>query len=78
VSATGHSDMMTTAIPVPIRAPGFNMGTGPAHGASELVTLTHTSPEERVSHFTARWLEARERLILNPDADLEDLIGPTS
>jgi hypothetical protein len=49
VSATGHSDMMTTGLPVPITAPAFNMGTGPAHGPSERVTMTHMAREAKVA-----------------------------
>ena len=75
VSATGHSDMMTTPLPMPIRVHGFNMGTGPAHGPSELVLLTHTAGEERVASWTAKWMAARERLDKDPDANLDDLIG---
>ena len=35
LSATGHSEMMTTGLPVPIYAPGFNLNIGPSHGPSE-------------------------------------------
>jgi hypothetical protein len=78
VSATGHADMMTTGLPVPIKAPGFNMSTGPAHGPSELVTLTHSVTEARIARSTAMWMQARERLERDPDADLDDLIGAKS
>jgi hypothetical protein len=78
VSATGHADMMTSGLPLPIQAPGFNLSTGPSHGPSETVTLAHTpgAGEARVAQSTSRWLEARERLLQNPDADVDDLIGP--
>lgn len=75
VSATGHSDMMTTGLPVPIRAPGFNMSTGPAHGPSELVTMGHTASENKVAAWTAKWMQARERLDKDVDAELDDLIS---
>jgi len=78
VSATGHADMMTTGLPVPIKAPGFNMSTGPSHGPSELVTLTHNITEARIAGSTSTWMQARERLWQDPDADLDDLIGPQS
>jgi hypothetical protein len=54
MSATGHADMMTTGLPVAIQTPGFNMGTGPAHGPSEKITLTHMTGEgeARVSEAT--------------------------
>lgn len=74
VSATGHSDMMTTPLPVQVRAPGFNLGTGPAHGPSELVTMSHTPGEDKVAAWTAKWMQARERLDQDPDANLDDLI----
>jgi hypothetical protein len=74
VSATGHADMMTTGLPVLIKVPGFNMSTGPAHGASELVTLTHNITESRIESATSKWMKARERLWDNPDAELDDLI----
>lgn len=79
MSATGHSDMMTTGLPVAIQAPGFNMGTGPAHGPSEAVVIMHTpgAGEHRVGDAMARWTEARERLLQDPDAALDDLIGPS-
>jgi hypothetical protein len=76
VSATGHSDIMTTGLPVPIRAPGFNMGTGPSHGSSELVTMMHTAGEAKVANWTAKWMQARERLDKDAEADLDDLISP--
>lgn len=74
VSATGHSEMMTTPLPVPVRVPGFNMNVGPAHGPSELVTMMHTAGEEKVASWTAKWMAARERLDKDPDANLDDLI----
>lgn len=69
--------MMTTAMPVPVQAPGFNLGIGPAHGPSELVMFTHTpgSGEVRVAEATAQWMKARERLWQDPDANLDDLVG---
>jgi hypothetical protein len=42
--------------------PGFNLGIGPAHGPSELVTMMHAAPEEKVAGWTAKWLAARDRL----------------
>jgi hypothetical protein len=75
VSATGHSDMMTTGLPVPIQAPGFNMGIGPSHGPSELVTMMRTAGEAKVADWTANWMQARERLDKDTEADLDDLIG---
>jgi hypothetical protein len=75
VSATGHSDMMTTPLPMPIRAPGFNMNIGPAHGPSELVVMAHAAVEEKVAAWTANWIAARERLSEDADADLDDLIA---
>jgi hypothetical protein len=75
LSVTGHSDMMTTALPVPIQAPGFNMGTGPAHGPSELVTMRHMVAEAKVGEATAKWMLARERLLSDADANLDDLTG---
>jgi hypothetical protein len=74
LAATGHADMMTTGAPVPIQAPGFNMGTGPGHGPSELVTMTHLAGEAQVADFTAKWMNARERLIKDADANVDDLI----
>jgi len=78
VSATGHADMMTSGAPLPVQAPGFNLSTGPSHGPSEKVTLTHTTGagEARVGEAIARWTEARERLLQNPNADVDDIIGP--
>jgi hypothetical protein len=76
LSVTGHSDMMTTALPVPIQAPGFNMGTGPAHGPNELVTMRHVAAEAKVGDAQAKWLQARERLVKDVDANVDDLIGP--
>ena len=77
LSATDHGDMMTTGLPVPIKAPGFNMGIGPSHGPSEMVIMQHTTGngEARVAEWTAKWLKARERLAEDADADLDDLIG---
>jgi hypothetical protein len=78
LSATGHSEMMTSGARLPIHAPGFNLNIGPSHGPSEKVTLTHTTGdgEARVSEAMARWTEAKERLLQNPDAELDDIIGP--
>jgi hypothetical protein len=77
-SVTGHAEMMTTGLPVAIQAPGFNMSTGPSHGPSEKVTLTHTPDdgEAKVVEVTSRWMQARERLLQDAYADLDDLIGP--
>ncbi|WP_159006363.1 hypothetical protein [Bradyrhizobium sp. S69] len=47
--ATGHADMMTTGLPIPITAPGFNVSTGPAPGPSEFVTMTHNVTETRIA-----------------------------
>jgi hypothetical protein len=62
LSATGHSEMMTSGLPLPIRVPGFNMNIGPGYGPSETVTMMHTAREDKVGKATADWLQARERL----------------
>lgn len=74
LSATGHAEMMTTGLPVSIAVPGFNMGTGPSHGPSERVTMGHGPSEAKIGHATAQWMQARERLMKDADADLSDLI----
>lgn len=75
LAATGHSEMMTSGAPMAIKAPGFNMGTGPAHGPSESVTMTHAPREGDISGTTADWMKARERLAADPNADIDELIG---
>ncbi len=75
LAATGHAEMMTTALPVAIQAPGFNMGLGPSHGPSERVIMGHLAGEAEVAAFTAAWMQARERLIRDVDANVDGLIG---
>lgn len=75
LAATGHSEMMTTGHPVPIQVPNFNMGTGPAHGPSERMVLSHGLAEAKIAAASDRWMQARERLLANADAGLNDLIG---
>jgi hypothetical protein len=76
LDATGHAAMMTTALPVPIAVPGFNMSSGPAHGPSDLVTMRHVAGEAKVGVSRAKFMQARERLRKDADAELDDLIGP--
>ncbi len=75
LSATGHADMMTSGLPLPIQSPGFNMSTGPSHGPSEKITMSYMAAEAKVAKSTATWMQARERLMQDADADLDDLIG---
>jgi hypothetical protein len=75
LAATGHAEIMTSGAPLPIRVPGFNMNTGPGHGPSETVTLTHSASDGKVGRATADWMQARERLASDPNADIDDLIG---
>jgi hypothetical protein len=77
LDATGHSEMMTSGLPLPIKVPGFNMGTGAAHGPSETVTMFHGPNETTINNATSDWIRARERLMENAEADLHDLIGQT-
>lgn len=51
------------------------MNIGPAHGPSELVTMTHAPNTQKITSSTAKWMQARERLEKDADADLDDLIG---
>jgi hypothetical protein len=74
VAATGHSEMMTTGLPVTLQVPNFNMGTGPAHGPNERTVMQHNVADAKISNATSKWMQARERLIADADADLEDLI----
>ncbi len=77
LSATGHSDMMTSGAPMPIKVSGFNMNTGPGYGPSEPVTMARGADEDAIRRATAAWMQARERLAKDPDADIDDLIGVT-
>jgi hypothetical protein len=49
--------------------------TGASHGPSELVIMTHLAGEAKVAHSTAKWMQARERLVKDADANVDDLIG---
>jgi hypothetical protein len=40
--------------------------------------MTHNVTEARIARSTAMWMQARERLKKEPDANLDDLIGPKS
>jgi hypothetical protein len=75
LSATGHSDMMTTGAPLPIGVPGFNLNTGPGYGPSERATMTHSARDDKVEGAKANWMQARERLNSDPNADIDDLVG---
>lgn len=77
LSATGHSEMMTSGLPMEIAVPGFNMNTGPGSGPSERVTMARSADEDAIRRATADWMKARERLAKDPDADIDDLIGAT-
>jgi hypothetical protein len=70
LAATGHSDMMTTGHPMPIQVANFNMGTGPAHGPSERMVMQHNVADAKIA-----WMQARERLLADADASLDDLVG---
>lgn len=75
LAATNHSEMMTSGAPLPIKAPGFNMNIGAGHGPSESVTMMHAPREDKIGKATADWMQARERLADDPNADIDDLIG---
>lgn len=75
LSATGHSDMMTSGAPMPIKVPGFNMNNGPGFGPSEPVTMARGADEDAIARTTADWMKARERLSSDADADIDDLIS---
>lgn len=69
--ATGHGEMRT--VTTPIQVPGFNTSPGP--GPNERIMMQHEANEFKVSDATARWMQAREKLASDPDAQIDDLIG---
>jgi hypothetical protein len=71
LSANGHAELVTAA--VPIQVPGFN--TAPNPGPSERIVMQHLASEFTTSAATAKWMQAREKLRGNPDADIDNLIG---
>jgi hypothetical protein len=69
--ATGHGEMRT--VTAPIQVPGFNTSPGP--GPNERIVMQHEANEFTVSDATAKWMQAREKLASDPDAQIDDLIG---
>lgn len=69
--ATGHGEMRT--VTAPIQIPGFNTSPGP--GPSERIVMQHEANGFKVSEATAKWMQAREKLETDPDAQIDDLIG---
>jgi hypothetical protein len=57
----------------PIQVPGFN--TAPNPGPSERILMQHSANEFTTSAATAKWMQAREKLRTDPDAEIDELIG---
>jgi hypothetical protein len=67
----GEIAMVTT----PLVVPNFNL-PALSNGAEYFATLTHLATERTVQDASSAWFAARNRLNANPEAEIDDLIGP--
>lgn len=75
LSATGQHGGEIRMSTTPMQVPRFDLPSV-ADPNEFLPTMTHQPAENAVYDATASWLEARNRLSQDAEAELDDLIGP--
>lgn len=75
LSTTGEHGGEIRMSGVQMQVPRFNLPSS-ADPNQYLATMTHVPSDHTVEDATASWLQARDRLSKDAEAELDDLIGP--